>query len=296
MIGSALGKALLEKGWQVIIASRDRNKVSTVQGLTYTWWDTAKQEVDKTAFSKADYIVNLAGAGVAEKRWKAKRKEEILHSRVNSNRLIVKCLKEIPNGVKAVINASAVGWYGADPVVPNLASFKEDDSPANDFLGTTCQQWEATIKEVDELQKRLVILRIGIVLSKQGGAIKEFIKPMKWGVAAILGNGKQMISWIHIDDLVNMFIAALENNSMKGVYNAVAPEPVSNKNLVLSLAKSRGRLFIPVRVPSFLLKLLLGEMSIEVLKSATVSADKIKKTGFTFRHAVIGSAISSLAE
>ena len=137
-------------------------------------------------------------------------------------------------------------------------------------------------------------LRTGIVVSKDGGALKEFIRPLKFGVAAILGTGKQIISWIHIDDLVNMYITAIENEKMSGAYNAVAPNPVSNKELTLQLAKKRKNFFIPVHVPSFILKLVLGEMSIEVLKSATVSSNKIQESGFLFKYATINEALEKI--
>lgn len=296
LVGKALGQALQQKGYRVIILTRDTSKRTPVSGLTYAHWDTDRQTIEENSIKEADYIIHLAGAGVAEKRWTNKRKREIVSSRVQSSQLIVKSLREVPNKVKAVVSASAIGWYGADPVVPNPFPFSEEAKPATDFLGDTCKQWEESIEPVKSLQKRLVKLRTGIVLSKDGGAIKEFIKPMKWGVAAVLGNGKQIISWIHIEDLVRMFIATIENENMEGVYNAVAPEPVSNRELVVQLAKSRKKIFIPVRIPSVLLKIGLGEMSTEILKSATVSSNKIVKTGFSFRHPVIGSALSSLSD
>lgn len=296
LVGKALGQALLEKGYRVIVLTRNGGRESSVPGLSFAAWDTEKQTIDRSAISKADHIIHLAGAGVAEKRWTKKRKQEIIDSRVKSSRLIVNSLKDTPNKVKAVISASAIGWYGADPTIPNPSPFTEDAAAATDFLATACRQWEDSIRPVEGSQKRLILLRTGIVLSKDGGALKEFIKPMRWGLAAILGSGKQVISWVHIDDLVKMYIAAIENESMRGVYNAVAPEPVSNKELVIQLARSRKKIFIPVRVPSFVLKLLLGKMSIEVLKSATTGAGKILATGFTFRYPVIGSAISSLTQ
>lgn len=296
LVGKALGQALLEKGYRVIILTRSTDKKPSVSGLTYAHWDTDKKIIEENAIKEADYIIHLAGAGVAEKRWTNRRKEQILSSRVQGSELIVKSLREIPNKVRAVVSASAIGWYGADPVVPNPVPFTEDAKAAAGFLGDTCKQWEESIEPVASLQKRLVKLRIGIVLSKDGGAVKEFVKPMKWGVAVVPGNGKQVISWIHIDDLVRMFITAIENESMEGVYNAVAPEPVSNREFVIQLAKSRNKIFIPVRIPPFVLKIVLGEMSTEVLKSATVSSDKIVKIGFNFRHPVISSALSSLAD
>lgn len=290
LVGKALGRALLEKGYHVIIVTRDRNRKPATANLSYAAWNVEERTIDKSAIEKADHIIHLAGAGVADKRWTKKRKQEIIDSRVKSSQLIVDSLKAIPNKVKSVVSASAIGWYGADAAIPKI--FREDDAPDDTFLGKTCEQWENSIEPVTRSGKRLVKLRIGIVLSKDGGALKEFLKPLKFGVAAILGNGKQVISWIHIDDLVRIFIAAIENETLNGIYNAVAPNPVSNKELTLTLAKSRKRFYIPVHVPSFILKILLGEMSVEVLKSATVSSNKIQQSGFEFRFSGIKEALA----
>ncbi len=297
LVGRALSSALLEKKHNVIILTRSTKQMAISpqpkNGIQWVQWNVEAQTIDKDAVAKADYIIHLAGAGVADKRWTKKRKQEIVDSRVKSGALLVTALSEIENNVKAVITASAIGWYGADPVIPNPIPFLEDAPADTAFLGDTCRQWEQSIEPVTQLKKRVVKLRIGIVLSKDGGALKEFIKPLQFGVAAILGNGKQMISWIHIDDLVNMFMAAIENENMNGVYNAVAPKPVSNKELTLELARSRKKFFIPFYVPSFILKLLLGEMSIEILKSATVSSTKIQQAGFNFKFPDIKSALKN---
>lgn len=291
LVGKALGQALLQKGYRVIILTRERNKQSAVANLSFATWNVEQQTIDTKAIEEADHIIHLAGAGVADKRWTKKRKQEIVDSRVNSSKLIVDSLKTIPNKIKTVVSASAIGWYGADPVIPNPSPFEETAPADNAFLGATCRLWEESIAPVMQLGKRLVKLRIGIVLSKEGGALKEFLKPLKVGVAAILGNGKQVISWIHIDDLVNMFITAIENDELSGAYNAVAPNPVSNKALTMALAKSRRKFYIPVHVPSFILKWIMGELRVEVLKSATISCRRITEAGFVFGFPDIDAAL-----
>jgi len=292
LIGKALGQALLDKGYKVIILSRQ--SIDSASSFSYASWNVEQQTIEKSAIEMADYIVHLAGAGVAERRWTKKRKQEIVNSRVNSSRLIAESLRTIPNKVKAVVSASAIGWYGPDPAIPNSKPFAETDPCHNDFLGMACKQWEESIEPVTQLGKRLVKFRTGIVLSRYGGALKEFKRPLRFGIAAVLGKGRQVISWIHIDDLVQLYIRAIENTEINGVYNAVAPASVSNKELTLQLAKSRKRFFVPIHIPSFLLKLFLGEMSIEVLKSCTVSSKKIEETGYQFLFPSVQSALQNL--
>jgi uncharacterized protein (TIGR01777 family) len=296
LIGKNLTGHLTAKGYEVIILSRKKKSASENRQVTHALWDIEKQEIDGDAIAKADYIIHLAGAGIADKRWTEKRKQEIIDSRVKSAELLVKALNGNLNKVKAVISASAIGWYGEDDsTTANKEGFKETAPSSEDFLGQTCKQWERSLDPVTQLNKRLVKLRTGIVLSNEGGALTEFVKPLRFGVAPILGNGKQIISWIHIDDLIRIYIAAIEKENMTGVYNAVAPSPVSNKDLVLQLARiKRNNFFIPVYVPSFILKLMLGEMSVEVLKSATVSCEKIKSEGFTFLYPTIAATLKAL--
>jgi len=299
LIGTALTNELLNKDYNVIILTRSPGKYSNTPGLSYAGWDIEKQAIDKEAITKADYIIHLAGAGVAEKRWSAKRKNEIFESRTKSSELIVKSLNENANNVKAVISASGIGWYGislpTDGKGTEKYPFIETDPPAEDFLGTTCQAWEASIDPAASLGKRLVKFRTGVVISKEGGAIKEFKKPLRFGLATILGNGKQVMSWIHIDDLVHLYIYAIENEKLQGVYNAVAPLPLANKKLILQLARCiRGKFFVPIFVPSFILEIVLGEMSIEVLKSASVSCEKIKKGGYSFLYPSFKAACKAI--
>jgi len=292
LIGHALRSELLEKGYRVIILTRNKSKHQPDStNLLYAEWDVEKMHIETEAIEQADYIIHLAGAGVADKRWTAKRKQEIVSSRVKSGELLVKALNETPNNVKAVISISGIGYYG-----PNKdgKAFVESDNPSNDFLADTCVKWEAAIQPVERAERRLVIFRTGVVLSNKGGAFIEFKKPLQFGFATILGPGKQVISWIHVDDAVKLFLFAIENNLLSGVYNAVAPNPVSNKDLILKLAKSHNRFYIPITVPAFVLKIVVGELSVEVLKSATVSSSKIESTGFVFQYPTIESAIQKL--
>ena len=293
MIGSALTKALTEKAYKVIILTRKAKPSTGI--VSYKEWDVAKGVIDRDSIAEADYIIHLAGANVADGRWTEKRKKEIVDSRVKSGELLVRSLKETPNKVKAVISASAIGWYGPDPQVPNPTPFVETDRMDDSFLGATSKLWEASIQPVLEFDKRLVIFRIGIVLSNEGGAYAEFKKPLNFSAATILGNGKQVVSWIHIDDLVRLFIAAIDDEKLNGIYNAVAPNPVTNKELIVEISKQRHKLYIPLHVPTFALKIALGEMSVEVLKSATVSSKKLEGTGFQFLYPTITDAVKNLS-
>lgn len=296
LIGKNLTRHLISKEYQVIIVSRKPADTSDDALISFANWNVKEQKIDSDAIAKADYIINLAGAGVMEKKWTEKYKKEIAESRTMSGELLINALQKNANHVKAIISASAIGWYGGDskPLVHTNGFIETDDADKN-FLGETCRLWEESIVPVTKLDKRLVKLRTGIVLSNDGGAFAEFKKSLRFGIAAILGGGKQMISWIHMDDLCRMYIYAIENGQLSGSYNAVAPLPVSNKTLLLNLAKKmRGQFYIPIHVPQFLLKLIMGERSIEILKSATVSCEKIKAAGFTFLYPSIDAALKEL--
>jgi uncharacterized protein (TIGR01777 family) len=293
-IGKRLHELLLQKGYEVIILSRNEPKGKIPPGTRYARWNIVKGEIDKEAITGCDHIINLAGESLAATRWTPEQKNTIIESRVQTCALLVNALYSIPNKVQSVISASASGYYGPDNPQSLTTGFTEDDPPATDFLGEVCQQWEESIEAVSTLGKRLVILRTGIVLSKKGGALAEFTRSMKFGVAAILGSGKQIISWIHEDDICNMYLYALENEAMAGAYNAVAPHPVSNRKLTMALAHARKKFVLPVHVPGFALRLALGELSTEVLKSANLSAGKIENAGFTFRYPDINMAADQL--
>jgi uncharacterized protein (TIGR01777 family) len=298
MIGKALSTLLAEKGYEVIILSRNnpvKHNLNT-PNIRYASWDIKKQTIDAWAISEADAVVHLAGANIGEKRWTTKRKKEILESRTGSADLLVHSLQTIPNKVKLLISASAIGWY--KPMLPAEGNSVrvETDPPDPGFLGRTCRQWEQHVQKAEQTGVRIVIFRSGIVLSREGGAFPSFRRPIRAGIAAVLGSGKQIISWIHIEDLCRIYLAAIQDETFKGIYNAVAPMPVSNKEFTRALARvMKGQFYITIHVPSFLLKLLLGEMSIEVLKSARVSDEKLKRKGFQFIFPGINSAVEDLA-
>ena len=304
LIGTALSRYLLDEGYHVIILSRNPRETATRHAVTTTRkafrssgrlmhsrWDIQRMTMDPDALREADFVIHLAGAGVADKRWSKARKQEILESRTRSSELLIQSLSSMPNKVRAVVSASAIGWYGPDTGTP----FVETDPSSDDFLGRTCQRWEESVEPAAGLGKRLVKLRLGIVLSNEGGALREFRRPLYTGVAPILGDGRQMVSWVHISDLCRAFGHAIADEHLSGVFNVTAPHPVDNRTLMRTLARStNGSWYLPVRVPSWLLKVLLGEMSIEVLKSATVSCQKLQQSGFSFQYPDIASAIGAL--
>jgi hypothetical protein len=173
----------------------------------------------------------------------------------------------------------------------------ETDAPDSGFLGETCRAWENSIQPVTDLGMRLVILRTGIVLSNAGGAFPALAKPVRYGIAGILGNGKQLLSWIHVEDICRIYMEAMINPSWSGVYNAVAPNPVSNRTFTVDLAKKmKGSFFILVPVPNFILRLMLGDRSEEVLKSSNISAGKLKRQGFQFIFPTIDAAFRDLVQ
>lgn len=284
LVGTRLTELLEAAGHQVVHLGRTKKTGSRPVFI----WDVDKGVIDEEAFSGVDAVVHLAGAGVADKPWTPKRKLEILESRTKSTALLAEYLKRQPQ-IKAVVSASAIGYYGFGL---SDHEFTEVSNPGTDFLAQVVRAWE---DEVDKIEnKRIVKLRIGIVLSEKGGALKEMAKPIKLFAGAPLGTGKQLVGWIHIDDLCRMFIKSIEDTTMQGAYNATGPYAVTNKELTKQMAKALHRpLFLPP-VPSVVMKMILGEMANLVLNGLNVSSAKIQKAGFTFTFPTLERALADL--
>lgn len=291
LVGRHLARLLADDGYEIIIFTRkpDKNR-KYIKNTSYALFDPLRKKIDPAQLSKVQAMVNLAGEGIADKRWTEQRKTDILESRTITTTFLVEQLKLHSPDCKVLVNASATGYYGNDN---GQQPFTEDAPPANDFLGRTCMQWEQSSAAAEEFTRR-VVLRFGIVLSRDGGYFREFCKRMMMGVTPILGNGEQVVSWIHIQDLARMIRFAIERVEVSGVYNAVAPIPVSQSILVQTMARAKGGLKVPIPVPAFVIKLMLGEMSVEILKSCTVSAEKIMDKGFRFDYRDIETAVKDL--
>ena len=288
LVGKALCEKLQAKGYDVAILSR--SKKNNTPFKTYLW-DPQNNQIDSEAIASSDYIIHLTGANIAEKKWTASRKKLILDSRVQSANLIFNEVKKQNKELKAFISASAIGYYGA---ITSDKVFTEEDSFADDFLGHTCKKWEQAAEQFQTLNIRTSILRTGLVLNKQGGALSKMLIPVKMGFASSIGNGKQYLPWIHIDDLCELYIRTIENISMEGVFNAVAPDFQTNKSFTQALAKTLNKPFFFPNIPAFLLKLVLGEMSVLLLKGSRVSADKLLKNGFVFKFQKLNTALKDL--
>ncbi len=276
LIGRHLCKKLIGKGYSVSILSRTG---FTEGEIPVFHFDTDKNEIDERAIREADYIVHLAGANIGEKRWTKNRKQLIVDSRVKTAQLIFEKVKEYNVKLKAFISASAIGYYGA---ITTNKKFSETDSPYTDFLGETCRLWEKSADSFEEIGIRTVKVRTGVVLTSQGGALAKMITPVKLGIGSAIGSGKQFIPWIHIDDLCNIYIKAIEDTQMHGAYNAVAPDFKTNREFTKEIAKVLKKPFWFPDVPDFIINLLFVEMSEMILKGSSVSPDKIINAGYEF--------------
>lgn len=286
MIGTRLTELLFEKGYAVSHLNRSP-KDPEVQTFL---WDPMRSVIDKKAFEETQVIIHLAGAGIADKRWSARRKEEILHSRTISTRFLTSQLRAVPNDVTTFISASGTSYYG---LTDRGRPFVETDGPSDDFMARVTAAWE---KEVDENAQslRVVKLRTGVVFNQDGVAMRKLTMPVKWFVGAPLGSGKQYVNWIHIDDLCRIYIKAIEDDNMRGAYNAVAPQPVTNTDLTRELGRVLKRPLWMPPVPKFLVKLIAGEVADVVLEGGKISSKKIEDTGFKFQFPDLPTALNDL--
>lgn len=287
LIGKRLTEVLLQKGCRVSHLGRSVRKT----GVPFFRWNPEEGHLDDNAWEGVDTLINLAGAGLAEKRWSSLRKEEILRSRLNATDLLVKALRSGNHNVRTVIQGSAIGYYG---VGEEARSFNEDDRPGEDFLASVVVKWERAADGLEAPGLRLVKIRTGIVLSDRGGALKEMLWPVRWGVGAPLGNGRQVMSWIHIDDLCELIAWVVRTDSIRGPLNAVAPNPVTNREFTFALARQLKRpLWLP-GVPAVVLRLMLGQMADMVLYGSRISCEKIAQQGFQFRFPYLAQALENL--
>ena len=286
MIGRRLTKLLKRKGYNVIWLSRQRDINANIPRYG---WNILKGQIDEEALEKADVIVHLAGVGIADSKWTDARKRMIIESRVRSAKLILEKLQEMDTKVDAFISASAVGYYGSETTA---MIFVEDDKPANDFLGKVCQKWEEQAALfTTELGIRSVSIRTGVVLSENSDLIKKAVLPTKFWLGAPLGKGSQYMPWIDIDDLCEIYVKAIEDETMTGAYNAVAPEYTTNAEFMKAVASVLKKpMFLPP-VPEFVFKMYLGEASQIILEGSRISSQKIQDAGYDFKYNTLKDAL-----
>jgi len=285
-VGGILSKLLDNRGYHVTHLSRN----PTQKHYQTFYWDVKKGEIEDQAITSADTIIHLAGASVAGKRWTKKWKKEIYHSRIDSTRLLREKVSALNPQLSHFISASAIGYYGWD----TGDQWVDELSPGGDgFLAGVVADWEAEADLFQEMKIPVSKVRIGVVLSKEGGALVEMAKPIRWGLGAPLGTGNQYMSWIHIQDLCEIFHHILKHR-LEGTYNGVSPSPNTNKELTRALAQKLNKpLWLP-NVPKFVLRLMLGEMADMVIGGNRVSSKKIEATGFKFQFAALEEALHDL--
>lgn len=286
LVGTELKKQLLNQGYEVNTLSRKDN------GNPNNYiWDVYKGEIDANCLNGVNAIIHLAGEPVAEKKWTEERKKQIIDSRVKSTELLFKAIKFTPeHQVKSFISASAVGYYGdcGDEILT------EESQNGYGFLAECCKLWEDAVDQGKKLSLRIVKLRTGIVLSTKGGALPQLDKPVRLFAGAALGTGKQWTPWLHIDDMVGMYIYALETFNMENSYNACAPFPVTNEGLTKAIAKNLHRPFWPIKVPRKGIELLMGERTEAIMMSNNTAAQKILDAGFKFKFTHLDDALKQL--
>lgn len=289
LVGNALLKAIDTSKYQVVLLSRSPKK-SYLSHVMYVAWSPSDGTIEKCP--EPDYIINLAGAGIADERWTEERKNELVMSRVDSAKTLQSFIATLEKRPKVYLSASAVGFYGHR----GNEKLTESSAPGNEFMSDCCVAWEKSATEAASLCERMVILRIGIVLSTLGGALPKMLMTKNLGVLNYFGSGDQYYPWIHIDDLVRLILASMESDAYSGIYNAVAPDEVTNKGMMTSI-KDKLRIFgLLLPAPIFALRLALGEMANVILNSNRVISERLPSTGFTFKFSNSGDAVRDLTE
>lgn len=287
LVGSRMSEILRERGYEVRHLSRKRNLDAKFPAYH---WDTETQIIDPDAMEGVDYLVNLAGAGIADKRWTDSRKKLIIESRTKTTDLLRKYLENGALKPKAFVSASAVGYYG------NRGNelMTEENAPKDGFLSKSVILWEDAVKMIEETGLRTVRIRTGIVLSKKGGALPELTQTFPFLIGAYFGNGQAYASWVHIDDIARIHIFAMENEHIHGAINAVAPNPAHMRDLVVKAKEASGKPVLILPAPEFVIKLLFGEMSHTVLDSTRVSSQKLEEAGFAFEFPELLPALKDI--
>ena len=286
LIGSFLKNKLIEEGYSVNILSRIKSKDSQ----TFLW-NNDEEYIDLAAFKGVSGIINLTGANIAEGRWTEKRKEILYNSRILSTRLLFETIKKNKVALDFFINSSATGYYGTKKSTKIL---KEDNVSGADFLAKICLDWETEALRFNELNIRTIIIRTGIVLTKNKGAFEKIKLPIKFGILPIFGDGKQVFSWIHIDDLITVFMNSITNKNYIGPYNAVAP--INNTYLEFNrkIAEVLDKKVIAIKIPTFMLRLIFGELTETLTNGNQIAVEKLSNNGFNFKFKDLNSALSNL--
>lgn len=289
LIGSKLTKSCLQKGWSVNYLTTSKSKISNKENYQGFYWNPNNNEIYSSCFQGVEAIFHLVGASVA-KRWNPQYKEEIIKSRTETTELLFNEIKRGNYPIKKVVTASAIGIYPS-----SLTNYYDENHASINptFLGEVVNKWENAVDAFSTLDIIVSKLRIGLVLSDAAGALPKMSQPVKYGVGAAFGSGDQWQSWIHINDLVSMFVYVVEND-LSGVFNAVAPNPVTNEELIKTIAKKLKRPLILPNIPKEVLQLILGEMHEILFDSQRVSSKKIESLGFEFSYNNLYPALEDL--
>ncbi|HLT32829.1 MAG TPA: TIGR01777 family oxidoreductase [Aquaticitalea sp.] len=289
LIGNEIVEQCREQDIPVHYLTTSKEKINSNSNYKGFYWNPEQQIIDMECFKNVDTIINLAGASIS-KRWSPSQKKTILESRWQSMQILKEALSKIDHSVKHIIVASAVGIYP-----DSLTNYDEEDHSAisETFLGKVVQKLEMNADEFTSLGLKVSKIRIGLVLSEKGGALPQLMKPIKWGFGAAFGKGTQWQSWIHIKDLGRIFLF-VRLHALEGTYNGVAPNPVTNNDLIKTIAKQLKKPLILPNIPKFLMKIILGEMHVLLFESQRVSSKKIQENGYRFEYPNLTAALEDI--